>query len=907
MKTLDGSDQLLLYNNDDVNQSTEKLKIPRYFTQPDIDPFDQIEWETRKASITNDKGKVLFELDNVTVPKTWSQTALNIVASKYFHLPEQESKKEKSVKTLINRVVETLKKWGKQADYFNTTADAETFAAELKHLLVNQKGAFNSPVWFNVGIEKKPQCSACFINSVKDDMGAIMDLAKIEGLLFKFGSGTGTNFSTLRSSKEHLSSGGLASGPVSFMKGFDSFAGVIKSGGKTRRAAKMVILDIDHPDIEEFIQCKAHEEQKAWKLIDVGYDGSFGGEAYNSVFFQNSNNSVRVTNEFMQAVLEDRDWHTRAVVDEQIMDTYKARHLLKLMADAAHICGDPGIQFDTTINNWHTCSASAPIKASNPCSEFMFIDNSACNLASLNLLKFIKNDQFDIEAFRRAIHVFIIAQELIVDNASYPTDEIGGNSSKFRPLGLGYANLGALLMYNGYAYDSDEGRALAATITSLMTGQAYLSSAILASSVGPFAAFEKNKESMLNVINKHKNACKSIEKEFVDEDLYDTAEELWNDALEFGERYGYRNAQVTLLAPTGTIGFMMDCDTTGIEPDLALVKFKNLSGGGMIKLVNNTLTHALQRLNHKANEIEDIIAFIEKTDTIEGAPHVKPEHLSIFDCAFRPVKGKRSIHYMGHIRMMAAVQPFLSGAISKTVNMPNETTAEEIMETYLQAWKLGLKSIAIYRDGSKRTQPLSTGKSAEPEKKEKVIGKRRKLPDERHAITHKFSIAGHDGYITVGEYDDGSPGEIFIVMAKEGSFVSGLMDAFATAVSIGLQYGVPLRVLVDKLSHTRFEPYGFTNNPKIRIAKSIIDYISRWLGQRYVGAGEIKKAEATLSDFSEIEKSKMVQEESSSKDDEKAIFMTQADAPPCHACGAIMVRSGSCYKCLNCGETSGCS
>ncbi len=907
MKTLDGSDQLLLYNNDDVNQSTEKLKIPRYFTQPDSDPFDQIEWETRKASITNDKGKVLFELDNVTVPKSWSQTALNIVASKYFHLPEEESKKEKSVKTLINRIVETLKKWGKQADYFNTTADAETFAAELKHLLVNQKGAFNSPVWFNVGIEKKPQCSACFINSVKDDMGAIMDLAKIEGLLFKFGSGTGTNFSTLRSSKEHLSSGGLASGPVSFMKGFDSFAGVIKSGGKTRRAAKMVILDVDHPDIEEFIQCKAHEEQKAWKLIDVGYDGSFGGEAYNSIFFQNSNNSVRVTNEFMQAVLEDRDWHTRAVVGEQIMDTYKARHLLKLMADAAHICGDPGIQFDTTINSWHTCSASAPIKASNPCSEFMFIDNSACNLASLNLLKFVKNDQFDIEAFRRAIHIFIIAQELIVDNAGYPTDEIGGNSSKFRPLGLGYANLGALLMYNGYAYDSDEGRALAATITSLMTGQAYLSSAILASSVGPFAAFKKNKESMLNVINKHKNACKSILKEFVDEDLYNTADELWNDALEFGERYGYRNAQVTLLAPTGTIGFMMDCDTTGIEPDLALVKFKNLSGGGMIKLVNNTLTHALQRLNHKANEIEDIIAFIEKTDTIEGAPHLKPEHLPIFDCAFRPVKGKRSIHYMGHIRMMAAVQPFLSGAISKTVNMPNETTAEEIMETYLQAWKLGLKSIAIYRDGSKRTQPLSAGKSAESKKKEKVIGKRRKLPDERHAITHKFSIAGHDGYITVGEYDDGSPGEIFIVMAKEGSFVSGLMDAFATAVSIGLQYGVPLRVLVDKLSHTRFEPYGFTNNPKIRIAKSIIDYISRWLGQRYVGAGEIKKAEATFSDFSEIEKSKMVQEESSSRDDEKAIFMTQADAPPCHACGAIMVRSGSCYKCLNCGETSGCS
>lgn len=903
----DSKDQLLLYDGDgnDIEHTKEKLKLHRFFSRPNVDPYDEIEWERRDASITNDKGETLFELKDVEVPKFWSQTALNIVTSKYFHLPKDPNKQEKSIKTLVDRVVNTLVTWGKQDDYFNSNADAETFAAELKHLLVNQKGAFNSPVWFNLGIEKTPQCSACFINSVDDDMASIMDLAKIEGMLFKFGSGTGTNFSSLRSSKERLSSGGHASGPVSFMRGFDSFAGVIKSGGKTRRAAKMVILNADHPDIVEFIQSKAHEEQKAWKLIDAGYDGSFGGEAYSSVFFQNSNNSVRVTDEFMQAVLQDGDWHTRSVLDNKEMETHKARHLLKLMADAAYICGDPGIQYDTTINKWHTCSKSRPIMASNPCSEFMFVDNSACNLASLNLMKFIKKNKFDIEAFRRAVHIFIIAQELIVDNASYPTTEIADNSSDFRPLGLGYANLGALLMYNGYAYDSDEGRALAATITSLMTGQAYLSSAILASSTKPFEAFEKNRDPMLKVIRKHKHACQSIQKKYVDKDLFNAVEGVWSDAEELGGRYGYRNAQVSLLAPTGTIGFMMDCDTTGIEPDLALVKFKNLAGGGSIKLVNKTIFHALKNLNYKDKDIKEIIAHIGKKDTIEDAPHIKDEHLPIFDCAFRPVNGKRSIHYMGHIRMMSAVQPFLSGAISKTVNMPTETTAKEIMETYIQAWKLGLKSIAIYRDGSKRTQPLSTDQKAKASKEKgaKVIGKRRRLPDERRAITHKFSIAGHDGYITVGEYDDGTPGEIFIVMAKEGSFVSGLMDAFATAVSIGLQYGVPLRVLVNKLSHTRFEPYGFTNNPKIRIAKSIIDYISRWLGQRYIGSKEIEKPEKSLSDLSEIEKSNLKTEES----DEKAVFRTQADAPPCHACGAIMVRSGSCYKCLNCGETSGCS
>ncbi len=895
------------------NGSAKKLQIVRYFTKPGRHPYDEIEWELRTASITNDKGAVLFNRDNIEVPASWSQTAINIVASKYFHTYLDRGKQESSVKEMINRVVLTLKAWGLKDNYFSSQEEAEIFSAELTHLLVNQMASFNSPVWFNLGCEEKPQCSACFINSVEDTMESILELAKTEGLLFKWGSGTGTNFSTLRSSKERLSTGGLASGPVSFMRGYDAFAGVIKSGGKTRRAAKMVILNVDHPDIVEFINCKAAEEKKAWALIDAGYDGSFNGEAYSSVFFQNSNNSVRVTDEFMKAVEEDREWCTRAVTTGEIIDRYRARDLMKQICEAAHICGDPGIQFHTTINQWHTCPNSAPINASNPCSEYMFVDDSSCNLASLNLLKFVnKKGNFDIEAFRRAVHIMIIAQEIIVGNASYPTDKITANSHRFRPLGLGYANLGALLMYFGMPYDSAEGRAMAAAITALMTGQAYLSSAILAGSVGPFSEFEKNREPMLKVIKMHQEKVdEKIDSKLVPSDLLAAVREVWSDALELGGRYGYRNAQVTVLAPTGTIGFMMDCDTTGIEPELALVKFKNLVGGGQIKLVNNTVKSALKRLRYSDEQIKDILAHIDQFDTIEGAPHIKEEHLPVFDCALKPRNGKRFIHHMGHVRMMAAVQPFLSGAISKTVNMPSDVTPEDIFETYMQAWKMGLKSIAVYRDGSKRTQPLSTGKSDDAGNVTPLgsRGIRRRLPDERKAITHKFEIGGHEGYLTVGEYEDGTPGEIFIRMAKEGSTVSGLIDVFATAISIGLQSGVPLETFVRKFSHTRFEPYGYTNNPKIRIAKSVADYIFRWLEMRYLRPSEEEAAaEPPEHEMTHVESRNL--EQQMAKQQRMRVsttFELQQDAPTCSNCGSIMVRNGACYKCLNCGETSGCS
>ena len=885
----------------------EKLSIQRFFTKLNVHPYDLIEWEQRSASITNDKGQVMFERHNIEVPKSWSQTAVNIVASKYLHTRTVDATPETSVRQLVDRVVQTLKKWGIKDDYFAAQEDADTFEAELTHLLINQKAAFNSPVWFNLGVEEHPQCSACFINAVEDRMESILDLAKTEGMLFKFGSGTGTNFSTLRSSKENLSSGGYASGPVSFMRGFDAFAGVIKSGGKTRRAAKMVILNIDHPDIVEYINCKADEEKKAWALIEMGYDGSFGGEAYNSIFFQNSNNSVRVTDDYMRAVVNDAIWHTKAVSDGRIIDTLRARDLMKQISEAAHACGDPGIQFHTTINDWHTCSNSAPINASNPCSEYMFIDNSSCNLASLNLMKFIKeNAEFDIEAYRRAIHLMIIAQEILVDNASYPSEEITENSQVFRPLGLGYANLGALLMYYGFPYDSDQGRALAATLTALLTGQAYLSSAILASAVGPFEAYEKNQQPMLRVIHKHIQALGQVSHKLVADRLFVAAEEVWNDAYEMGQKYGYRNAQVTVLAPTGTIGFMMDCDTTGIEPDIALVKYKKLVGGGQLKLVNATITQTLRRLGYPDEQVHEILQHIQQNDTIEGAPHFNEDHLAVFDCAFKPANGQRFISYMGHVRMMAAAQPFLSGAISKTVNMPNHCTPEEIERVYMQAWELGLKSIAIYRDGSKRSQPLNTGKKqtdvSAPKEPERKAGMRKRLPDERSSITHKFSISGHEGYITVGEYDDGRPGEIFIVMAKTGSVVSGLMDAFATSISIALQYGVPLEVLVNKFSHTRFEPYGFTNNAAIPMAKSVLDCIFRWLGLKYL---DRKANNHEADELTEFEMPRYQAADHLQK--EKQVSLFQSDAPPCSECGDIMVRNGACYKCLNCGSTSGCS
>ncbi|MDZ7342867.1 MAG: vitamin B12-dependent ribonucleotide reductase, partial [candidate division KSB1 bacterium] len=696
------------------------LSIEPLFTSDNLHPFEKINWQRRTALIKNEKGETVFEQQEVEFPESWSQSAVNVVASKYFHGKLGTPQREFSVKQLIHRVAQTIRDWGEKDGYFADQNTADIFYRELVHLLVNQKAAFNSPVWFNCGIEPKPQVSACFINSVRDSMDSILELAKTEGMLFKWGSGTGTNLSPLRSSREKLSTGGESSGPVSFMKGYDSFAGAIKSGGKTRRAAKMVILNADHPDIIEFINAKANEEKKAWVLIDAGYDGSFNGEAYNSVFFQNANHSVRVTDEFMQAVLENKTWQTRAITTGEVMDTLQASNIMDQIAAATHLCGDPGLQFDTTINAWHTCPNSARINASNPCSEYMFIDDTACNLASLNLMKFRKESgEFDVPAFCHAVRIMIMAQDILVHNASYPTKAIDRNSQLFRTLGLGYANLGALLMASGLPYDSPEGRAYAATITAIMTGKAYETSAEIASKKGAFPQFKKNQHPMLAVINKHLAHIDKIQSIGPAIGLIPQARSIWQEALAAGEKHGYRNAQVTVLAPTGTIGFMMDCDTTGIEPDIALLKYKNLVGGGIMKLVNSTIPEALERLGYSESQRTEIIHYLDEHDTIEGAPHLLEQHLPIFDCAFKPRNGQRSIHYLGHIRMMAAVQPFISGAISKTVNMPNEATVAEIRDVYIQAWQLGLKAIAIYRDGAKRTQPLSTSKSGQADKQKK--------------------------------------------------------------------------------------------------------------------------------------------------------------------------------------------
>ncbi len=916
------------------------VSFPRYFTarlEPGKTPYDEIRWELRTATIGNDKGAVIFEQKDVEVPADWSQTATNIVASKYFHGRLGTPGRETSVRQLVHRVVDTITEWGIEGRYFRSLEDAANFRDELAHMMLTQKACFNSPVWFNVGVKEehrgygwyydeatdsvkkldrsvhKPQCSACFINSVQDSLESILELAKTEGMLFKFGSGTGTNLSNLREENCPLWGGGRASGPLSFMKGFDAFAGVIKSGGKTRRAAKMVILNAEHPDIEQFIWCKAKEERKAHTLIEAGYDPSIDGEAYSSIFFQNANNSVRVTDEFMRAAVEDGEWWTRSVVSGEPVKKYKARDLLREIAEATWQCGDPGMQFDTTINRWHTSKNSGRINASNPCSEYMFLDDSACNLSSLNLMKFLgAGGKFDVEAFRHAVDTMILAQEIIVDNASYPTEKIARNSHDFRPLGLGFANLGSLLMSLGLPYDSDAGRAWAGAITAIMTGQAYLTSARVAEHTGPCPGFAANEESFLGVIRMHWDAVNGIDSKLVPPAMYEAAQQVWKNAYELGRRTGYRNSQVTVIAPTGTIGFMMDCDTTGIEPDLALVKYKKLVGGGVIKIVNNTVPSALIRLGYSPEQVEEIVRHIDATGTIEGAPHIKPEHIPVFDCSFKAPGGTRFIHHMGHIRMMAAVQPFISGAISKTINMPEESTVEDIMNAYIESWKLGLKAVAIYRDGSKRVQPLSSG-SSKGEKKtagpaparveERIVYRpaRRKLPDERQSITHKFSIAGHEGYITVGLYEDGQPGELFITMAKEGSTISGLMDSFATAVSYGLQYGVPLKFFVDKFSHVRFEPSGFTNSPQIPYAKSIMDYIFRWLALKFIGPEAVEAPEV-----GETMKLRPTEPEPQQK-----LHFAPADgmedAPACAECGGIMVRNGSCYKCENCGSTSGCS
>jgi ribonucleoside-diphosphate reductase alpha chain len=911
------------------------LTFPRFFSDADVDPFDEVEWELRSAVIGNERGEVVFEQRDVEIPRFWSQQATNIVVSKYFRGQLGTPERERSVKQLIGRVVNTITDWARANKYFAAEEDLKAFSDDLKHILVYQKAAFNSPVWFNCGFEKAPQCSACFINSVQDTMDSILSLARTEGMLFKFGSGTGTNLSPIRSSRELLAGGGTASGPVSFMKGYDAFAGVIKSGGKTRRAAKMVILDASHPDIVEFINCKVEEEKKAWALIDAGYDGSFTGPAYSSVFFQNSNNSVRVTDDFMRAVLDDAAWETHAVTTGAVVDTYRARDLMQFIAEGTHVCGDPGMQFDTTINEWHTCPNTDRIYASNPCSEYMFLNDSACNLASINLMKFVKADgEFDVVSYKAAIRTLITAQEIIVDNASYPTPAIEKNSQAYRPLGLGYANLGALLMSRGLPYDSDAGRDYAAALTALMTGEAYAqSSRISRDCGGPFSGYEKNREPFLRVMRKHRDAMRDVNARNVPSDLYQTAKSSWDDAVELGEQFGYRNAQATVLAPTGTIGFMMDCDTTGVEPDIALVKYKKLVGGGLMKIVNQTVPMALRKLGYTQPQIDAIVEYIDAHETIEGAPGLKESHLAVFDCAFKAAKGQRSIHYMGHIKMMGATQPFISGAISKTVNVPKEATVDEITQAYIQSWKLGAKAISIYRDGSKRTQPLNTSKDKSPaEVAQQAVAAlvtgpvRRKLPDERQAITHKFDIAGHEGYITVGLFENGQPGEIFLVMAKEGSTISGFADAFAQAISYALQYGVPLQALVDKFSHVRFEPSGMTRNPEIRFAKSIVDYIFRWLASKFLspeaqfhagvngreleeasGSGQLAKTGETTAAPSPTAATAPDPAAGSAKANPFSTIQNQEDAPPCSTCGAIMIRSGACYKCVNCGNTSGCA
>jgi ribonucleoside-diphosphate reductase alpha chain len=971
------------------SKKTVGLSFRRFFTKLGVSPYDEIEWDLRLAQITDAKGNVIFEQKDVEVPKDWSVTATNIVASKYLHGKVGTPERETGVRALVTRVAETIRNWGLAQGYFKTPEDGATFHDELSHILLRQYAAFNSPVWFNVGCDhiepnsdarnwhwnpatqqvefgitgySKPQCSACFINSVKDSLDSILTLAKTEGMLFKWGSGTGSNLSPLRSSTEGLSGGGTASGPLSFMKGFDAFAGVIKSGGKTRRAAKMVILNVDHPDIVEFIECKQKEEAKAHALVAQGYDGSHpDSDAYSSIFFQNANNSVRVTDDFMYAVVRDTDFSTKKVQDGTVMHTYKAKELLRKISEATWHCGDPGMQYDTTTNRWHTSKNTDRINASNPCSEYMFLDDSACNLASLNLLKFAPNGTFDVEAYRHAVDVLITAQEILVDNAGYPTEMIMRNSHDYRPLGLGYANLGALLMATGLPYDSDAGRDYASCVTAIMCGEAYLQSSKIAEQCAPLTpatetvatrlgiteaskmpgsacpGYYINREPFLDVIRMHRASVNNINKSKVPTALFEASKATWDEALAHGEKFGYRNSQVTVLAPTGTIGFMMDCDTTGVEPDLALVKYKKLVGGGMIKIVNQTVPTALFKLGYDHDQANAIVSYIDATGTIEGAPHIKDDHLAVFDCSFKPAKGTRSIAPMGHLKMMAAAQPFISGAISKTVNLPENASVEDIMEAYLQAWKLGLKAVAVYRDGCKKSQPLSAAgtKTANSSKDDPRPGAaaphepedmnappravRHKLQEERASITHKFNIGGHEGYITVGLYPNGEPGELFITMAKEGSTVSGLMDSFALAVSISLQHGVPLKLFCEKFAHTRFEPSGWTSNPDIGFAKSIMDYIFRWLQLRFTGQQQLlfenlrpkSSAQLTEEAASAIRRPETGTREPGAGSihaaDALSSLIDLGDAPTCSFCGSIMTRNGSCYRCGSCGSTSGCS
>jgi ribonucleoside-diphosphate reductase alpha chain len=917
--------------------SKKGLRLERHFTRDGVHPYDEIEWELRDAVIPGEGGNV-FEQKGVEVPKFWSATATNVVASKYFRGKLTSPEREWSVKQMVDRVVDQITAWGTAGGYLVNEDDTKIFNHELKYLMVHQYASFNSPVWFNIGVEGAPQqASACFILSVSDDMHSILDWFKNEGVIFKGGSGSGINVSRIRSSKEQLSGGGYASGPVSFMRGADSVAGSIKSGGTTRRAAKMVVLDSDHPDIHDFIWCKAKEEKKAWALGEAGYDMSLNGEAWQSIQFQNANNSVRATDDFMKSALAGESWNLTARTDGQVLETVPGRDLLREIAEATWQCGDPGMQFDTTINDWHTTPVSGRINGSNPCSEYMSIDDSACNLASLNLMRFLHADgEFDVERFARAVDIVFTAQEILVGFSDYPTAAITANAKSHRQLGIGYANLGALLMHRGLAYDSNEGRAYAASITALMTGEAYAQSARLAAAVGPYEAYPKNKSAHERVMEKHRAAAYRIIADLVPPTLLSAARQSWDDAVSLGKSSGYRNAQASVLAPTGTISFMMDCDTTGVEPDIALVKYKRLVGGGMLKLVNGTVPAALRRLGYTETAGSAITTYIEQQGTIEGAPGLRDEHLAVFDCAFKPQNGQRSISHMGHIKMMGAVQPFISGAISKTVNLPETATVEDVADAYLEAWKHGVKAIAIYRDGSKKVQPLSVNADASNTKTaapavvtvERIVEvnrpHRRRLADTRESLTHKFSIEGHEGYITVGKFEDGTPGELFVTMAKEGSTLSGMMDAFATSISLLFQYGVPLSHLVEKFGYMRFEPSGWTGNPEIGMAKSIVDYVFRWLGHRFLTADE--KTYMGLTRTSEVVADPAVQQQrleqivsivppaitenftiASPSPTQGMRLNSTPDAPPCPRCGWLTVRNGTCHKCENCGETTGCS
>jgi len=911
------------------------LSIERRFSTAGMHPFDQIEWETRDAVIGNPESPA-FEQRGVEFPKSWSQNATNIVAQKYFRGQLGTEKRESSVKQMIGRVAGTISEWGRTGGYFASAEDAEAFEAELTSILLNQKAAFNSPVWFNVGFEEKPQCSACFILSVEDNMDSILGWNTKEGKIFRGGSGSGINLSNIRGSMEQLAKGGTASGPVSFMRGADSWAGTIKSGGKTRRAAKMVVLDVDHPDIEHFIWCKADEEKKAEALRDAGFDMSIDGEGFTSIQYQNANNSVRVTDDFMEAVEAGEDWELTARTDGSTVKTLDARELMNQIADAAWRCADPGVQYDTIINRWHTCPESGRINASNPCSEYMHVDDSACNLASLNLMKFRREDgSFDVADFEHAVDIVFLAQEIVVGFSSYPTEEITENANKFRQLGLGYANLGALLMSDGLPYDSDTGRNVAAAITALMTGRAYRQSALIAAgATGPYEEYEKNRAPHNGVMRMHRDASYDVDPTGIKGDLLEAAQRAWDEVVELGEEHGYRNAQATVLAPTGTISFLMDCDTTGIEPDFSLVKFKELVGGGQMTITNRSVPLALRTLGYSEAEIDQIDAHITEKNTIVGAPGLKDEHLPVFDVAV----GERAISHTGHIDMMAATQPFISGAISKTVNLPQSATIEDIADAYTRGWKGGLKALAIYRDGSKTAQALRTDAQDEKEAEVEVMAApvRKKMPRERESITHKFSIAGHEGYITAGKYEDGSVGEIFLTdIGKEGSTMRGLLNAFATAISLGLQYGVPLDVFVRKFSYMRFEPEGITQNPEIPFAKSMPDYIMRWLASRFI------------EDVEELEDLGILTQEVRAKKDaetsqlglgiptdtaspangggngnggSKPAASALTETPPvvparmsglelgpaCEQCGGMMQRTGSCYTCSSCGNNTGC-